>query len=139
MTNLKKAAALAATAGLVVAGFALASPASATSWGPAIHEACDTSHSNAGDLCFFYNSNYGGSNIGFWGADANLGSYTFLTSGNGQYQGVWHNAGSDANYNTVHGATIYGAGGRTTSVPPNTSNNLGGNTYNVQESFAWWG
>ena len=139
MTILRKAATLVATAGLVGAGFALASPASATSWAGKVVEGCDKSNSSLGDLCLFYNSNYGGSSIGFWGADSSLSGYTFITSGNGQGQSVWHNAGSDGNYNTVHGATIYGAGGKATSVPPRTSNNLGGNTYNIQESIVWWG
>ncbi|MEV4558712.1 hypothetical protein AB0K51_17210 [Kitasatospora sp. NPDC049285] len=135
---MKKAAVLAATAGLLGSAFALAAPASATSWGSGIAEACDTSQSVAGDLCLYYNSNYGGSNIGFWGADVpNLGAFTFITAGNGQYQGVWHNGGSDYNHNTVHGAWIYGASGHNTWVGANTSNNLGGNSKNLQESIVW--
>ncbi|MBB4950226.1 hypothetical protein F4556_005761 [Kitasatospora gansuensis] len=135
---MKKAAVLAATAGLLGTGLMTAAPANAQPWANLIVEACDTSHSGAGDLCLFYNSGYQGSNIGFWGGDVpNLGAYRFITSGNGQGQGVWHNGGSDANYNTIHGAWIIGAGGNNTWVAPNTSNNLGGNSKNLQEQVVW--
>lgn len=106
----------------------------------------------SGDMCLFYHSGYGGSDTGFWRSNISGGmtwSFSqggssfnfdhFNSPGDGQGQELWHNMGSDENYNTYFTALIGGANGATTTVYPDTSNNLGGNDYNIDEYVDLYG
>ncbi|HEU5353589.1 MAG TPA: hypothetical protein VFU65_03980 [Actinocrinis sp.] len=141
--NIRRAISMiAATGCLATAGAVAATPAHAD-----VVESCYQVFNAYGDMCLFYNSGYGGSNTGFWKSgyigshtrtftsDASAGYDHFYSSGNGQGQRLWHNMSSDENYNTYFTAVIYGANGATTNVPPVSSNNRGGNDYNIDENL----
>lgn len=148
MNTRRKLSAAVVAGCLSVAGLAVAAPAQADSSVGTCYRVVAWS----GDMCLFYHSGYWGSDTGFWrsntsggntwsfspgGSSANFDH--FNSAGDGQGQGLWHNMGSDENYNTYFTALIGGANGATTTVYPDTSNNLGGNDYNIDEYVDLYG
>lgn len=131
------AALLSTAAALGLGSLALAAPASA---------ADRDGVCNTGEVCYFFNSNFGGSRSDFFGNDANLQDNNFLSSGSGQGQTVKNNAaggrGLDATYNvTVWFNSNYNNGtytGRSDTLPTNYGDPQFDNVYNENASHSWW-
>ena len=100
----KPIARVAASAAVALgASVALASPALAAG-----HANCYTN-----DLCYWYQSNFTGSQEGFTTSVSDLANPAqyFQGVGTGKGQPVWNDAGSGANYNTTCRAGVYYSAG----------------------------
>ncbi|WP_052499189.1 peptidase inhibitor family I36 protein [Streptomyces vietnamensis] len=130
-------AALLSTVAAVGLGLTLAAPANAADR----DGACNT-----GELCYYFNSNFGGSLSDFYGNDPNLVDDAFLSSGNGQGQSVKNNAAGAKNIDPSHNVTVwynrdYNFGtysGRSDTLPANSQDGVFDNVYNQNASHSWW-
>lgn len=92
-----------------------------------------------GCMRFFYNSNRAGSHTYFNANVSDLAPYTFLTSGNGQGQGIKNNAASVLNNASTFMTIYYNSGyaGPCDTVDSWSVADQLNHTYNQNASFRW--
>jgi hypothetical protein len=103
--NVRRSIKRVAVTAVVAAGASLMLAAPAMAAG---HANCYTN-----DMCYWYQSNFTGSQEGFASSVSDLSSPAqyFQGVGTGQGQPVWNNAGSGANFNTTCKAAVYYSAG----------------------------